>query len=213
MKQTLEFLSNLKINNTPSWFMDHIGDYERAKTQIADLAYLVTEQLVQIDDKLNTEIEVERFISTLGNFQNKKGPSYLTFFEIAINPMANDGNEPVYLLHIDPEGSYISIRYNPDVFGIQVMRNYISKNVDLLENMLEDMHASGFILENNSAMRSAPKGYQTGIKGEAFLKLQQYNLKSPIDLLKGYETLIPDIVFTFRSALPFIKFLRNGLGL
>ncbi|MDY0904818.1 DUF2461 family protein [Pedobacter sp. CFBP9032] len=213
MEKTLEFLLNLKSNNNQTWFMDHIGEYERAKTEIGDLAYLLLEQLSPIDTRLNDEIEVERFISNLINFKPKKAITYNAFFEISISPLANDGNEPVYLVHIEPGLNYISVKYDPDIFGLQVMRSYISKHADEFDRILKDTYSSGFTLVQSSSLSALPKGYPVGIPGEAYIKLQQYELKSPIELLKTKDELIRDITLSFSTVLPIIQFLRNGLGL
>lgn len=213
MKKTFKFLAELKLNNEQEWFMDHIGEYERAKTEISDFAYLILTQLSLIDLKLDAEINVERYISSLISIRPQKAVSYHGFFDISISPLANDGNEPVYLLHLDPDYSYISIRYRPDVFGLQVMRNYITKNVFELESIVLDCYASGYHLEQSSMLTALPKGYAAGMPGESFIRLKEYELRSTIDFLKPEDERLQDIVSTFRSALPFVEFLRKGLGL
>lgn len=213
MKKTFKFLADLKLNNEQEWFMDHICEYERAKTEISDFAYVILTQLSLIDLKLDAEINVERFISSVMNIRPKKAITYLGFFDISISPLANDGNEPVYLLHLDPDHSYISIKYQPDVFGLQVMRNFITKNVSELESILLDCYASGFHLEQSSMLATLPKGYASGMPGESLIKLKEYELRSNIDFLKPDDERLQDILSTFRSALPFVEFLRKGLGL
>ncbi|MFW0717571.1 DUF2461 family protein [Pedobacter sp. N23S346] len=139
--------------------------------------------------------------------------TYNAFFEIAISPLANDGNEPAYLVHIEPNLNYISVKYDPDIFGLQVMRSYLSRHTEEFDLILQDMYSSGFSLEQSSSLTSLPKGYPIGIPGEAYIKLQRYELKSPIDMLKTKDELMQDILISFSAALPFIQFLRSGLGL
>ncbi|UKT65613.1 DUF2461 family protein [Pedobacter mucosus] len=214
MEKTLKFLADLKANNHQAWFMDHIGEYERAKSEVWEFAYIILTQLSVIDAKLNPDIEVERFISNLINIRPKKEISYHGFFDIAINPLDNDGNEPAYFIHIEPDDqSYISIRYVPDVFGLQVMRNYISKNTALLDTILQDCYSAGFVLEESSMMPALPKGYLIGTPGENYIRLKAYELKSAVDLLKDRNELIQDILITFKAALPFLQFFREGLRL
>lgn len=213
MKNTLQFLSNLQSNNDQAWFMDHIGEYEMAKSEVWELAYVLLTQLAITDLKLNPETEVERFISSVINTRPKKATIYFGFFDIAISPLANDGNEPSYLIHIEPDQSYISIRYLPDVFGLQVMRNYIAKNTSTFDQILLDCYASGFVLNKSSMIPVLPKGYPTEMEGESYIRLKEYELKSPINLLKDRNELIQDIISTFSAALPFVQFFRNGLGL
>jgi uncharacterized protein (DUF2461 family) len=214
MKKTLKFLVDLKANSNETWFLDNIGEYEQARSEIEDLAYVILTQLSISDIKLNSEINVARFVSTLINLRPKKPVAYFDFFDVAISPLSNDGNEPVYVLHIEPnDQSYLSIKYEPDVFGLQVMRNYISKNAALFDDLLQDCYSSGYALEESSMLPSLPKGYPIGTPGASFIRLRKYELRSSIDLLKDRNELIQDILITFQAALPFIQFLRNGLGL
>lgn len=214
MEKTLKFLADLKSNNEQAWFVDHLGDYEGSKSELNEFAYVLLNQLSLIDDKLDPEKEIEKFISTIFNIRPKKAITYFGFFDVSISPLDNDGNEPVYLVHIEPEQkSYISIKYVPDVFGLQVMRNYISKNISQFENVLEEAYASGFALEETSMLPTLPKGYPIGIKGETYIRLKEYELKSPIDLFKNKNELLKDMVLTFEAGLPLIQFLRKGLGL
>lgn len=214
MEKTLEFLADLNSNKNQAWLSDHSGEFESARAEMWDFAYLLLTQLSVHDDKLNTEIDVARFISNIIGVGPKKAIVYLDFFDIAISPLNNDGNEPAYLVHIEPDDqSYISIKYIPDVFGLQVMRNYIAKNASLFDSILQDCYSSGFILEESSILPALPKGYPVGTQGESFIKLRKYEIRSPIDLLKDQNELIQDILITFKAAFPLVQFLRTGLGL
>ena len=213
MRHTLEFLTNLASNNDQSWFLDHIGDYEQARTEVSDLAFSVFEQLLSLDPLLNDEVDPARFIGTLVVIKPKKSAPYLTHFAISISPVANQGNEPVYYLHIDPNGSYLSIKYVPDVFGLQVMRNFITKNLHRFEEVLSAAFSAGFALNEQGALTSLPKGYAEGAAGERYLKLKQYEVSSPIDWNKSNDELMKDIVVSFDAAMPVLSFLREGLGL
>ena len=214
MEKTLKFLAELNNNKNQSWLSDHSGEFENARAEMWDFAYLLLTQLSIDDAKLNTEIDVARFISNIIGVGPKKAVLYLDFFDIAISPLNNDGNEPAYLVHIEPnDQSYISIKYIPDVFGLQVMRNYIAKNASLFDSILQDCYSSGFILDESSKLPALPKGYPVGTPGESFIKLKKYEIRSHIDLLKDQDELIKDILTTFKAAMPFVQFLRTGLGL
>jgi len=213
MQKTLDYLRELKINNSKDWFLDHMNEYEEVRTELNDLAFLVLEQLALFDPLLNDEVDVSRFISNLVIIKPKKSGPYHTHFVISISPLANDGNEPLYDIHIDPEQSYISIKYDPDIFGIQVMRNFITKNADQFREILEDTFSDGFELNESSALSSLPKGYQPGVPGEQFIKLQRYEIRCAVDLLKDQQELLKDITASFRAVLPLMNFMRKGLGL
>lgn len=214
MEKTLNFLADLKSNNEQAWFVDHLAEYEGSKSELNEFTYLLLNQLSLIDDKLDPEKEIEKFITTIFNKRPKKEITYFGFFDVSISPLDNDGNEPVYLVHIEPNHqSYISIKYVPDVFGLQVMRNYISKNIFLFENVLQEAYASGFVLEESTMLPTLPKGYPIGTQGEAYIRLKEYEVRSPIDLLKDKNELLKDLHLTFEAGLPLIQFLRKGLGL
>ena len=213
MQKTLDYLRELKINNSKDWFLDHMKEYEEVRTELNDLAFLVLEQLALFDPLLNDEVDVSRFISNLVIIKPKKSDPYHTHFSISISPLANDGNEPLYDIHIDPEQSYISIKYDPDIFGIQVMRNFITKNADQFRELLEDTFSDGFELNESSVLSALPKGYQPGVPAEQFIKLQRYEIRCLVDLLKEQQELLKDITASFRAVLPLLNFMRRGLGL
>lgn len=214
MKKTLKFLADLSTNKNQTWLSDHSDEFESARSEMWDFAYLILTQLSIIDPKLNDEIDVSRFISNIIGVGPKKSILYHEFFDLSISPLNNDGNEPSYVVHIEPnDNCYISIKYNPDVFGLQVMRNYISKNVSSFEETLQDCYSAGFTLQESSMLPALPKGYPVGTPGESFIRLRKYELRSQIDLLKDKDELIQDILLTFKAAFPFVQFFRNGLGL
>lgn len=215
MRKTLEFLQSLQENNNASWFLDHIGDYERAKAELDDLAYALVTKLTDFDDMISSDIDSARFISSLTIPKPRKKQIYYSHFEIAISPLSNGGNEPLYLVHFDPDGSYFSIRYDPDVFGIQVMRSYLTKNLTELESILAQLgKLTAFELNTDSAKGPLPKGYQPGVPGERFLKLTSYEIRWPLpDLNLKIPKLAEAISAEFQKAYPFILFLRKGLGL
>ncbi|MFD2287609.1 DUF2461 family protein [Pedobacter petrophilus] len=215
MRKTLEFLQSLQGNNNASWFLDHIGEYERAKAELDDLAYALVTKLTAFDEVISSEIDSARFISSLTIPKPKKKQIYYSHFDIAVSPLSNGGNEPVYLVHLDPEGSYFSIRYDPDVFGIQVMRSYLTKNLIELESILAQVsEVTAFELNTDSAKGPLPKGYQPGVPGERFLKLTSYEIRWP---MPDPDLKIPKLADTmsieYQKAYPFMLFLRKGLGL
>ena len=212
MEHTLKFLTNLTQNNDQGWFLDHLGEYEQARTQVTDFAYLVFQQLLFLDTQLDEDVDVGRFISNLVIEKPKKGVPYRTYFSVTMSPLANEGNEPQYHIHIDPLGSFLSMRYDPDVFGLQVIRNFIFKNLNEFHLILDDAFSSGFALNQVGALTAVPKGYLAGTAAEPYLKLRRFELISPLDWSKSPEELLTDIVMSFRQGIPFLQFLRRGLG-
>jgi hypothetical protein len=65
MEKTLKFLAELNNNKNQSWLSDHSREFESARAEMWDFAYLLLTQLSIDDAKLNTEIDVARFISNM----------------------------------------------------------------------------------------------------------------------------------------------------
>ncbi|RYZ16639.1 MAG: DUF2461 family protein [Sphingobacteriales bacterium] len=103
--------------------------------------------------------------------------------------------------------------YQPDVFGLQVLRSHIAKNLDSFQAIIDSLQADGFYLEQQHRLASLPKGYPENSPAAAFIKLQCYQFSSPLDLSSDRGTILSNIITSFKAGYPMVQFLRRGLGL
>jgi len=218
MKQTLEFLNGLKSYNTVNWVQDNSNQYEDARAEVLELAREVILSLSTFDESLDPDKNPALFLNQIlrDTRKSKNKDPYLTYFTLRISPLGNNGNEPIYHIHIEPGASFISIAYwEPDIFGLQVMRNYITKNLNEFENIIENaVFKKLFLLENSKSMQTLPKGYHPGAPAEKYIKLKSYEFSMPIsDQELIDKNIVSSIQASFESGYPLIRFFRKGLGL
>jgi len=218
MKKTLAFLTGLKQNNTISWVQDNSNEYEDARAEVLELIGEVLWSLSSFDKSLDPEINTSFFLNQIlrDTRKSKNKDPYLSYFEIRISPRENEGNEPAYQIHIEPGASFISTSYtDPDIFGLQVIRNYITKNFAELEGILDHVKFKNlFTPDLSKSLPALPKGYLPGAAAEKYMKLKSYEFVMPLSdqvLLSG--KLVSQLQTAFKAGYPLIKFFRRGLGL
>lgn len=218
MKKTLAFLTGLKNNNTVNWVQDNSNEYEEARSEVLDMTGELLLSLSTFDKSLDPELNPAIFLNQIlrDTRKSKNKDPYLSYFAIRLSPTQNEGNEPIYHIHIEPGASFISIAYwEPDIFGLQVMRNYITKNLDEFERILnKTAFKKLYTLESSKSLPALPKGYLPGVPAEKYIKLKSYEFVMPISdkaLTSGKlaELLQP----SFEAGYPLIRFFRTGLGL
>jgi len=218
MKKTLRFLTKLKDNNNTSWMLDNINDYEEAKSEMLELAENITPLLTKFDKGLNDDVNPVQFLTRMTRDvkKSKNKDPYRCYFGLWITPLVNEGNEPAYYIHIEPGASYLCAAYwSPDIFGLQVMRSYINKNLEAFEAILnKKSFSSKFTLQSTKILKELPKGYEAGIDAEHYLKLKSYEAIMIIDDKTLISNDFASIAETsFKDAYPLITFFRKALRL
>lgn len=105
---TIEFLKELKSNNSKSWFDQNRKRYDIMKSDYISLAGRILEQMKDIDPSLDmvTAKDCIFRINRDVRFSADKSP-YKTNLGIALHPGGKKFNLAAYYLHIEPGQSFI----------------------------------------------------------------------------------------------------------
>ena len=213
-KETFQFLNLLKTNNNKPWFEKNRMVYEKAKAEY--LGFIV--ELLKGIHKIEAipEKEPAKYIQRIYRdirFSKDKTP-YKSHFSSIIDRGPEPHFCPVYL-HIQPGKSMIGGGiWDPSSDTLKKIRQEIDYNSMGLKKII---HSKSFLqyfgkISGNKLARQ-PKGYEADNPNIEFLKFKQlYVQRAFDDDLVLSKNLIPEILKTYKAALPFCRFFDTAMG-
>lgn len=190
LQVTLDFLIDLRFNNSRSWFEENRARYEQARRSVEVLIEDIIRQFAPVEDlgKL-TPKECMFRINRDVRFSKDKSP-YKTAMGIVIGKGGRKSTERSYYLHIEPNDSaFIAAGvYDPSPEQLKAIRQAIAEKPEALQKIIT---APDFVryfktLEGEK-LKTAPKGFAADHPAIDLLKHKQFLASHPLtdaDLLK-----------------------------
>jgi uncharacterized protein (TIGR02453 family) len=215
---TIEFLKELKSNNSKSWFDQNRKRYDIMKSDYISLAGRILEQMKDIDPSLDmvTAKDCIFRINRDVRFSADKSP-YKTNLGIALHPGGKKFNLAAYYLHIEPGQSFIGgglwMPEAPLLSKVRKEIHYFYHDlVDILNNPLYKKTFGSLDVEDGQKLTRPPKGYEAGDPAIEFLKLKSFTASTPLpDEMLTSDKLVGHIIDTFTILKPLIGFINRGL--
>ncbi len=213
-KETFHFLEKLKSNNNKPWFEKNRPLYEKAR---AEYLSFVTELMTGIRKiEAIPEKEPAKYVQRIYRdirFSKDKTP-YKSHFSSIIDRGPENKKCPVYL-HIQPGKSMIAGGvWDPPAETLKMVRqeiDYNSMDLKKITNSKEFLKLFGKI--SGAKLSRPPKGYDADNPNIEILKFKQlYIERSFDDSLVLSKLLIPEILKTYKAALPFFRFFDTAMG-
>jgi uncharacterized protein (TIGR02453 family) len=217
---TLEFLSNLKANNSKAWFDEHKKEYQDAQTDFLDTVVQLLAVLTSFDaDIVASYLDPKACIMRINRdirFSKDKTP-YKTNFFAFINKGGRKSPYAGYYFHVEPGASFVGGGiYMPETPVLEKVRLKINNSFsewqsivthkELLVNFPESVKPSG-------KLKRPPKGYDSTNPAVDYLKFKGYYTQR---FFSDDEVIDPGFVVllaeTFRSVNPLIDFLNRALS-
>lgn len=214
VKNILNFLSELKINNNREWFAENKDWYEQVKTEFETLGKDLISEISKFDEDIK-HVEVKDCVFRIYRdirFSSDKTP-YKTHFGIYI---ASRGGRKSprggYYIHLDPDGSFIGCGvWMPQPEMLKALRQSIYDNIEEFNEILQnpDFKKSFPTLSDEGKAKKVPLGFPSDfpqadlLKNKSFLvdyKLTTNELDSP-----HFVTMVSDLM---KKAYPFLSFLN-----
>ncbi len=214
---TFDFLEQLAVNNNREWFQAHKDQHDSARENVLGFIGDVITGLAKIDVTIPTDLNPKDCVMRIYRdvrFSKDKTP-YKTNFGAGISPNGKNFNGPGYYLHISPEQSFIAGGcWMPATDHLKAIRQEIDYNSSDFQSILDDKLFKGYFgkLDNEAALKTAPKGYSPDHPNIEYLKLKSFTVSQEItkeELLKTDAA--KRIVEGFTALHPFIVFLRNAI--
>lgn len=215
---TIEFLKELKSNNSKSWFDQNRKRYDIMKSDYISLAGRILEQMKDIDPSLDmvTAKDCIFRINRDVRFSADKSP-YKTNLGIALHPGGKKFNLAAYYLHIEPGQSFIGgglwMPEAPLLSKVRKEIHYFYHDlVDILNNPLYKKTFGSLDVEDGQKLTRPPKGYEAEDPAIEFLKLKSFTASTPLpDEMLTSDKLVGHIINTFTILKPLIGFINRGL--
>lgn len=215
---TIEFLKELKSNNSKSWFDQNRKRYDIMKSDYISLAGRILEQMKDIDPSLDmvTAKDCIFRINRDVRFSADKSP-YKTNLGIALHPGGKKFNLAAYYLHIEPGQSFIGgglwMPEAPLLSKVRKEIHYFYHDlVDILNNPLYKKTFGSLDVEDGQKLTRPPKGYDAEDPAIEFLKLKSFTASTPLpDEMLTSDKLVGHIIDTFTILKPLIGFINRGL--
>lgn len=218
-QSTLDFLSNLKANNTKAWFDEHKKEYQKAQGDFLDTVVKLLTLIASFDSEIAASyLDPKSCIMRINRdvrFSKDKTP-YKTNFFAFINKGGRKSPCGGYYLHIEPGASFIGGGiYMPENAVLDRIRQEIDhsfreweslvRHKELLLSFPESVKPSGLL-------KRPPKGYESTSPAIEYLKFKGYYTQR---FLGDQEVTDPAFTLSladkFRSVKPLIDFLNRAL--
>ena len=215
---TLEFISDLKINNNREWFLENKKRYESFKQDYHNLIGLLLDRLKQSDSSLSM-VEVKSCAFRINRdirFSKNKSP-YKTHIAIGISPDGKKNEKASYYVHIEDGACFVGggIYCPMPEQLIKIRKEIAFFYEDLNEIINQKKFKSAFqsvSKEEGMFLKNPPKGYDKEHPAIELLKLKSFTAGTTFNFR---DSLKPDFVDKMVEQLqilkPFNDFLNRAI--
>ena len=218
-KKTLEFLENLKSNNSKEWLDENRSGYLFAKDDILNMTQNLINSVSEFDLGIaKADLDPKKCITRLNRdlrFSKDKTP-YKTDYYIVLNKNGKNSPSAFYFVHIESNNCFVGGGvYNPQPAELKKIRseidasftkwNKIIKSKDFQTKFPSGIHNSG----TNSR---SPKGFEDDNPAIEFLKMKGFYTQETISDKEIQSNLILEkIADYFKSVQPLVDFLNMAI--
>lgn len=214
-KETLNFLSDLQLNNNRDWFTENKELYTNAQqNMISFIENLMAEMGSFDEDILKTDAKKTLFrIYRDVRFSKDKSP-YKTNMGASLG-MGKGSQKAGYYLHVEPGKSFLASGiYMPESSALKTIRKEISLYAEDFLKIVNDKNFKKLFkeLDQEDQLKKIPQGFEKDDPMAEFLKLKNfiivYALKDEDLTKKDAAKKFADI---FETAKPLNDFLNRAL--
>jgi uncharacterized protein (TIGR02453 family) len=213
MKNALNFLIHLKLNNERNWFKENEKFYQSAKTEFTDFIDSLIPVLKSIDDTIDVESSKECLFRIYRDvrFSKNKEP-YKTNFGAFI---AKGGRKTVnagYYIHFEPDQSFIGGGiYMPQPNYLKAIRTNIYNDPDSFKKILNEKKFKDLFggIEGEK-LKTAPKGFPKDFPDLDLIKNKHFVVSKKVSnefWLSG--DLVQKVADIFKEQYPLNSYLNK----
>jgi uncharacterized protein (TIGR02453 family) len=213
-KDSFQFLQQLAQNNNKPWFEKNRLRYEKARAEWVVIVGKVVENILKIEAV--PEKEPAKYVHRIYRdirFSKDKTP-YKKFFSAIIDRGPENRKCPLYL-HFQPGRTMIGGGiWDPSPETLKKIRQEIDYNSIGLKKII---HSKEFLKQfgkiSGDKLARPPKGYEADNPNIEILKFKQLYVQRLLDdELVLSKQLVPEIVKSYKAALPFFQFFDVAMG-
>ncbi len=180
-QSTLDFLTDLKLNNERDWFIKNRNRYLKAKADYEDFIQAVIERISEFDPILKG-LEAKSCTYRINRdirFSNDKTLYKTHLGAFIVRGGKNNGNRLAgYYVHAEPGNNSMIAggAYMPPMPWLTAIREKLDEQLDEFLQIINDREFKKYFgsLDGSDKLKSAPKGYPRDHPGIEFLKLKSF---------------------------------------
>ena len=215
-KETMTFLSDLKVNNDREWFNANKKRYLQANDNFIALVAKIQELIISLDPEVKFS-EPKKCVFRIYRdvrFSPDKSP-YKTHLGAGFQMKGFDKGAGYYF-HIDPAGCFISCgHYMLETEQLKKMRKGISSDFDFFKSIIDKTHFKkeiGDLCRDEDALKRVPKGFELDDPAVQYLQLKRFYVQRNIpEQLLFSDDLLPFLKDTVETMQPLSMFLNDVL--
>jgi uncharacterized protein (TIGR02453 family) len=213
-RETFTFLNKLKSNNNRPWFEKNRTLYEKARAEYLAFTTSLVEGIRKIESI--PEKEPSKYMHRIYRdirFSKDKTP-YKSHFSSIVERGPENHKCPVYF-HIQPGKSMMGGGvWDPSSETLKKIRQEIDYNSAGLKKIINTKDFIKYFGKiSGDKLSRPPKGYEADNPSIEFLKFRQlYVERSFDDDLVLSKQLIPELLKSYKAALPFLTFFDVAMG-
>lgn len=216
--KTLEFLENLKLNNSTEWFKDHQEEYRRAKANFEQVTTDIIKGLSSIDKEIEKQdLQPKKCIKRINRdirFSNDKSPYKTNFFAV-FNPGGYKSEHASYYLHIEPNNSFIGGGvYMPPTPILNKFREEIEYELEEWESIIQSRSFKTAFpngIHAPSELKTTPKGFNAESPAISYLRMKgYYTMRKLTDKEVTSGVALENILGYYQEVKPLIRFLNQA---
>ncbi|MDR1835972.1 MAG: DUF2461 domain-containing protein [Fusobacteriaceae bacterium] len=219
-KQILDFLRQLRENNSLAWMKAHKDEYETVKRTFEDLVGELVTRLVPIDEELAAlqDVSPRDLMFRLNRdtrFSADKTP-YMPSFRVH---MARGGKAIIplgYYLNVEPDNIFVGAgMHSASIPGtVQMIRNAIAERGEEFLKVIENKKFAAIYPIQGEKLKNVPREYDAGVPAAEYLKFKSLFIQgfiSEADFLDR-EKFFKKAGELVKLAKPFTRFLNEALA-
>jgi len=215
---TINFLKDLKKNNTKEWFDANRKVYEAAKQDFLDLTTEVLKGIAAKDETL-AHLEPKKCVFRINRdvrFSKDKSP-YKTNMGMSLSKGGKVAISAGYYFHLEPNACFIGGGiYMPMPDDVKKIRQEIDYNWDEFKKIITNkkfVATFGDVSKSSEfSLTRPPKGYDENNPAIDYIKLKSWIASTPLkDEELSAKNLAKTIVTIFEALKPLLDFLNRGI--
>jgi uncharacterized protein (TIGR02453 family) len=215
-KKLLDFLKELKLNNTKEWFDTNRNRYEELRKQYMVFVSELLNEMKKVEPSLQ-KLEPKNCVFRINRdirFSNNKDP-YKTNFGCYFNSGGKKINNAGFYIHIEPNNSFMAVGvWQPDNTSLAKIRQEIDYNLKDFKSILSNKKLKENLgeISFNDSLKTAPKGYDKNLEHIKYLCLKSFIITKPITNKELLDSQFQkNAVTAFKTAQAFVSFLNTAI--
>lgn len=217
--ETLEFLKNLKSNNSKEWLDANKSDYLFAKDNILNLTQNLINAVSEFDLGIaKADLDPKKCITRLNRdlrFSKDKTP-YKTDYYIVLNKHGKNSPCAFYFVHIEPGNCFVGGGvYNPQAPELEKIRQEINTSFSEWNTIISDKDFQAKFptgIHNSGTLLRVPKEFEEENPAIEFLKMKGfYTQKAISDQEMQSNQVSEKIIDYFKTVKPLVDFLNMAI--